>query len=69
MANFDKIFNDIILIEGGYSNHPDDRGGKTMYGITEAVARDAGYDGDMRGLSLDFAKKVYKENYFELHYT
>ena len=65
MANFDKIFNDLILIEGGYSNHPDDRGGRTMYGITEAVARDAGYDGDMKGLSLDFAKSIYKENYFD----
>lgn len=23
--------------EGGYSNHPQDKGGKTMYGVTEAV--------------------------------
>lgn len=26
--------------EGGWSNHPSDRGGKTMYGITEAVYHD-----------------------------
>lgn len=67
MANFDKIFNDLILIEGGYSNHPHDRGGKTMYGITEAVAREAGYDGDMQSLSLEFAKRVYKANYFDAY--
>lgn len=65
MANFEKIFNDLIIIEGGYSNHPDDRGGRTMYGITEEVAREAGYAGKMEELSLELARSIYKTKYFE----
>lgn len=34
--------------EGGYVNNPNDPGGATRYGVTEAVARAAGYRGDMR---------------------
>lgn len=65
MANFDKIFEDIIMIEGGYSNHPDDRGGETRYGITVAVARENGYTGSMRELPLETAKRIYEKKYFE----
>ena len=64
MANFNKIFNDLILIEGGYSNHPMDLGGETMYGITKDVAMENGYFGEMRDLSLEEAKKIYEEQYF-----
>jgi lysozyme family protein len=37
----------LIDREGGYVNHPADRGGPTRYGITEAVARAHGYAGAM----------------------
>jgi lysozyme family protein len=39
MANFKQAFEKTLKFEGGYANDPDDHGGKTMYGITEAVAR------------------------------
>src|SRR3546814_13966192 len=39
--------------EGGYSNHPADKCGPTMWGITERVARKNGYTGDMRNLPRD----------------
>jgi len=67
MANFNKIFNDLIIIEGGYSNHPQDRGGETQYGITKDVAHENGYDGDMRNLSLDEARVIYEKQFFN-HY-
>lgn len=34
--------------EGGYADHPNDKGGKTNYGVTEKVARAYGYRGHMR---------------------
>lgn len=42
----------IYVNEGGYANHAADRGGETMHGITEKVARQWGYTGAMR----DFPK-------------
>ena len=38
----------VIDREGGYVDHPADRGGATRWGITEAIARADGYGGDMR---------------------
>ncbi len=51
----------ILVKEGGssYTNDPTDRGGPTKYGITEARARSAGFDGDMRDLTLDQAMTIY----------
>lgn len=50
--------------EGGYSNNPKDRGGATMWGITEAVARANGYSGDMRNLPRTRAVEIYKNEYY-----
>lgn len=49
--------------EGGYSNHPSDTGGATMWGITERVARKNGYAGDMRQLPRDKAVAIYRQEY------
>lgn len=49
--------------EGGYSNHPNDTGGATMWGITERVARKYGYAGDMRNLPRDKAVAIYRQAY------
>lgn len=49
--------------EGGYSDHPADRGGKTIWGITEAVARRNGYDGDMRAMPRATAVAIYRSEY------
>ena len=63
--NFETAFDLLITHEGGFSNHPDDPGGATMYGVTEAVARAEGYTGSMKDLSLDFAKSVYRKRYWD----
>lgn len=65
MRLFDAAVNDLLRIEGGYSNHPEDRGGKTRYGITEAVARGHGYTGSMKDLPLDLAIRIYEKDYWD----
>jgi lysozyme family protein len=63
--NFDQAFDILLKHEGGFSDHPADPGGKTRFGITEAVAREVGYRGDMRELPLDLAKRIYKDRYWD----
>ena len=54
----------LIDREGGYVNHPADRGGATNYGITEAVARANGYGGAMRDLPRREAVAIYRRLYW-----
>lgn len=35
MKSKDEIFDEVLGKEGGYVNHPDDKGGPTKWGITE----------------------------------
>lgn len=65
MSNFDRIVEEVLKKEGLYSNHVDDTGGATKYGITESVARQHGYKGNMRYLTLEFAKSIYKKSYWD----
>jgi lysozyme family protein len=55
----------IIKIEGGYVNDPDDSGGATNMGVTVAVARAAGYRGDMSKMPKAVAVKVYEGRYWD----
>lgn len=54
----------VIDREGGYVSHKSDRGGPTNYGITQAVARDNGYSGDMRALPRSLAVRIYEARYW-----
>lgn len=58
------LINAVIDREGGYSNNPDDAGGPTNFGITQAVARQQGYAGDMRALPRDEAVAIYMRLYW-----
>lgn len=60
----DGLIGRLIEREGGYSNHPGDRGGPTNYGITEAVARAHGYSGAMRNLPREDAAAIYRRLYW-----
>lgn len=61
---FNEAIEQILKNEGGYSNKPSDNGGATKYGITEKVARENGYKGDMRYLSENTAKTIYYNQYW-----
>ena len=63
--NFDTAFSLLLGHEGDYSDHPDDPGGKTRYGVTEAVAQEVGYKGDMRELPLELAQRIYRAKYWD----
>ena len=56
-SNVDALIDELIEREGGYVNHPADKGGPTRFGITEAVARAHGYRGAMAELPRDEARR------------
>jgi len=64
-AEFEDALQHVLGIEGSYSDHPDDSGGKTRFGIIESEAREHGYEGDMRDLPLKVAKDIYHEGYWQ----
>lgn len=49
--------------EGRYSNHPADKGGPTMWGITERTARRNGYGGVMRLMPREMAVSIYRAEF------
>lgn len=61
-----RLIDDVIDREGGYVDHPADRGGPTRYGITQAVARAEGYPGAMRDLPRALAARIYRRRYWQL---
>ena len=62
---FDEAFHALLGHEGGYSNHPNDTGKETMWGITERVARANGYEGHMRDFPVSLAKRIYRASYWD----
>jgi lysozyme family protein len=65
MIAIDLLIDDLLKREGGYVDHPSDRGGPTKYGITEQRARAYGYGGAMRDLPLNIARDIYRSIYWE----
>ena len=62
---FILFINRVLGHEGGYNNHPADKGGETNWGITIATARANGYTGDMRFLSREQAIEIYSKAFWE----
>lgn len=63
--SFEEAFTKVVGLEGRYSDHPDDSGGATIYGITERVARACGYTGLMREMPLAVAHEIYRSRYWD----
>ena len=64
MDRFERIFEYLLKVEGGYSDDKNDKGGETTWGITKEEARDFGYKGNMQDLTKDFAKNIYLKKYY-----
>ncbi len=68
MKTIDEMVQDVLVREGGFVDHPSDRGGPTNYGITQKTL--SNYYGrvattaDVKALSVDVAEEIYKRNYF-----
>ncbi|MFN3983729.1 MAG: glycoside hydrolase family 108 protein, partial [Caldilinea sp.] len=62
--NVTQYIEAILQREGGFVDHPYDKGGPTNWGITEHVARSFGYFGDMRQLPRETAFNIYLERYW-----
>jgi len=63
--DIEQLIDEVIEREGGYVDHPADRGGATRFGITVAVARANGFAGDMRALSREMAVTIYRRLYWD----
>ncbi|MGD9810252.1 MAG: glycoside hydrolase family 108 protein [Sphingobium sp.] len=66
MTDIEKLIDDLIEREGGYVDHPADRGGPTNWGITQSVARAQGYAGTMRDMPRHIAVAIYRRLYWDL---
>lgn len=60
-----RLIDALIEREGGYVDHPADKGGPTCFGITQSVARAHGYAGPMRQLPREEATVIYRRLYWD----
>jgi lysozyme family protein len=67
--SFESAISEVLLAEGGYVDHPDDRGGPTNYGITQKtlsdfLGREATKE-EVRSMTIDTVRQIYKSNYWD----
>ena len=66
---FETCLDNVLKHEGGFVNHPSDPGGMTNLGVTKKVYekwvdREVSEE-EMRGLTRDDVKDIYKKNYWD----
>ena len=65
-----EMLDDLIIREGGYIDHPNDRGGPTKFGITLKTLMNHRDDplvdaDDVKALTEDEAREIYRERYLK----
>jgi type VI secretion system secreted protein VgrG len=65
MADFGSALDYTLANEGGFVDDPNDSGGATNFGITQATASAYGYDGDMREIPMDLVATIYRDGYWD----
>jgi len=64
----DEMINEVLRKEGGFVNHPADRGGPTKFGITQATLsrflEKAATVDDVRLLDIETARDIYELRYY-----
>lgn len=70
MSNFYQLIDHVLEAEGGYSNHPNDKGGPTNFGIILSTLRSWRRNpnlqaSDVKNLDIDEAREIYKARYWD----
>lgn len=65
MLDFNKVISIILKNEGGFVDNPKDPGGRTNFGITQSTAKSWGYAKDVKLMTSDEAKALYKKNIYD----
>ena len=65
MSDFRKAVEKTLVHEGGYVNNPDDRGGPTKYGITQADMPEV----NIADITVEMAVAYYQEHYWKPLYS
>ncbi|WP_087018372.1 glycoside hydrolase family 108 protein [Thaumasiovibrio subtropicus] len=68
MESIETMIADVLKREGGYVNHPFDRGGPTKYGVTQRtlsryIGRQASRE-EVKSLDVSVAKEIFLQNYY-----
>jgi lysozyme family protein len=66
---YDEALCQLLLHEGGYTDHPSDPGGPTNFGITivdyRKYVKPGAIAADVKTMSLDEAKSIYRAKYWD----
>jgi len=69
LDNFIKSLETVLEHEGGYVDHPEDPGGRTNMGITQAVYEKylnrTVTEEEMKNIKIGDVRIIYKENYWD----
>lgn len=60
---FQKAIKSILIMEGDLSDHPEDKGGLTKYGITQRLATQYGIS-DVRTITIQKAVQIYYDEFW-----